>query len=108
TFILQDVQTGICIREVHNSIRIYKYVAGLNDSRGIWPLVDNSFRRRRHKITDLFWLERLAYIEDPQSRIVVGSENQFLSLQRAWPVLMQIVWPEFCAFGAEVFLGRRR
>src|SRR5207342_947665 len=106
--ILQDVQAGICIGQVHNSIRIDKYVAGLNDFGRIWPLVDNFFRRRRHEIADLSGLKWVAYVEDPQSRIVVGSENHILSLQRARPVLMEIMRSEFCAFGTEVLLSRRR
>src|SRR6185312_1661902 len=73
-FVLQDIQTGIRGGEVHDPLSIDEYVTGLNDLGRIGPLVDNSFRRRRHKITDLSRLKRLADIEDPQSRIVIGSE----------------------------------
>src|SRR6185437_14426259 len=59
-FVLQDVQSGIRISEVHQPVDVNEHIAGLYDFSGVRPLVDDSLRRRRDEIADLFWLILIA------------------------------------------------
>src|SRR5262249_19369254 len=104
SFVLQDIEARIGVGEIHHAVGIDKDIARLNDSCGIWPLVDNSFRRWWHEIGDFPWLKTVADVVNAQPRIVIGRKNEIFGLRRAWPVFMQIVWPKFCALGAEIFL----
>ena len=69
---MQDVKPRIGVGEVHQSALGDEDIAGLGHLGGVRPLVDDFFWRRRHKIANLFWLERVADVINTQAGVAIG------------------------------------
>jgi hypothetical protein len=81
TFILQDVETGIGVREVHPRISIDKYIARLNHFHAVWSDIHQLLGRRRYKIACFPGREWIRNVEDPEACIVIGGEDQVAALK---------------------------
>src|SRR6516165_10441171 len=105
---LQDVEPGVIVGEIHDTLRIDKAVAGLDHSRPVGTRVEHMLGIGRHEEPGLARLERVLDVEDPHTGIVIGREDKARALKGARPVLPEIMRPEIAAFGAVVGLGRDR
>src|SRR5690349_17184512 len=85
-------------------------IAGLRGERYLRAWIDQPPRRRRYPAGNLLRRESILNVEDAYTGVVVGGENQFITLKGAGAVLVQVVGAEYScrAIVAIVRRGQRR
>jgi hypothetical protein len=63
----------------------------------IWAWIDQACRRRRDHRAHLNRAILVAYVEDPNSSVLIGSEDQFRADEAFRAVLMNVVRAEMSA-----------
>src|SRR5258706_12908814 len=101
-FVLQDVQSGVGVREVDEAMAVHEEISGLDDVWRVRTRVDHASRGRRHIVSDLRGAERIANVVHPYASIEISREDQVGTLEGARPVLVQVVRPELPALFAVV------
>src|SRR5580698_2537216 len=105
---LQNIKPGVGIGDIHPRLRVDETIAGLDHLRPVRPRIEHALGRRRHEITDLARLEWIGDVIGAHAGIVQGGEDEARALERAGPVLPQIVRAEMAALFAIVELVRDR
>src|ERR1700757_4070417 len=72
---LQDVEPGVIVGEIHDTLRIDKAIAGLDHSRPVGTRVEHMLGIGRHEEPDFARLEWVFDVEDPHTGIVIGRED---------------------------------
>src|SRR5713226_6590801 len=101
---LENVEAGIGVRQIHETVAIDIAVAGLNHLRPVRAWIHHARGIGRYVESDFARLKRVLDVEGAHARIVIGGENQTRALERAGPVFVQIVRAEAAALGAIIRL----
>ena len=81
TFILEDVETGVGVSEIHPRISIDKHITRLYHFHTVWSGIDQLLGRRRYKIAYFLRRKWILNVEYPEARIVIGGEDQIAALK---------------------------
>src|SRR5262245_21422069 len=92
--VFEDIETGVVVGDVEYPVAIYEDVAGLNLLLAGWTWIEHLLRSWWHIKRRLLRLELIANVEDAHTSVLVRGEDQLGALERAWPVLMQVVRAE--------------
>src|SRR5690349_10502018 len=92
--VFEDIKTSVVVGDVEHPVAIYEDIAGLNLLLARRARIEHLLRRGRHIKRHLLRLKLIANVEDAHTRVLIGGEDQFGTLERAWPVLVQVVRAE--------------
>src|SRR5215208_5216455 len=72
SLVLQDVKTGVLVRQVHEPVALDIAIGGLQHLRAVRPGIHHLRRIRRHVERHFARFGRILDIEHPHARVVVG------------------------------------
>src|SRR5947209_368041 len=91
---LQDVQAGIPIADIQESIAGHIDVGGFRGERNVRPRIDQFFWPGRHPVSNLLWRECVLDIEHADAGIVVSCEYSLFAVKAAGPIFVQVMRTE--------------